>query len=267
VHAVDHVHYGMMMPAAPPPRKIVERRIAGHSTGSTWPASTPGTRRLPAMWVSLCTRGGCAVDDAAFPGDERKVLGTTLGIQKLLLTRGFLSIIVCHVPGSATPAGTEGPGSGSTAARPSEPDDGVGRRGESGPERGDQPRATPNRALGSRSGRNDDEVGADAPGATPTGSRWVRLPRCLDTKPRATVVDGRDVVQRSWASGDRPHRAVRATARRAFGHDGRCEQVERKANAGRSICGGSSHLRAAPGGRDGFGRSAPRGAHRSRPVP
>jgi hypothetical protein len=141
-----------------------------------------------------------------------------------------------------TPAGTEQPGSRSNS-----------RKAERTAQRDRSPRwkrtgtgrsATGHAAPGARvhPSVTDDEVGARCvrwpPQLAAGGSELPRCSRSGSSGDRGSP--GRGVVQRQRMSGDRRDRAVRGTARRAFGHDGRCEQVEREANASRSICGGSS---------------------------
>ena len=74
-------------------------------------------------------------------------------------------------------------------------------------------------------------------------------------------------VKRCQGSGaGRPASSqTRGIARPAEGRDGRCEQVESKANARRSTCGGPVH-RAAPGGAQARARSTDRGARHFRPT-
>jgi hypothetical protein len=192
----------------------------------------------------------CPGDDRRNPGGNRKVLGTTLGIRKYLLTWGFAWSKLRLVPDSACqpelntgPAGTTarlirmGHGLQFTSARAGL----VGTRS--------QGRVGP----GSReTGCNDDTAGIESTDVTQLAD-GESIPR---RRTEGTGQPGSSQRRRLRQRAGQPETGSKSgIARRAFGRDGRCEQFERKANARRSICGGSSHLRAAPGGRAGFGRA------------
>ena len=78
MHAVSHVHYGMMM--------IASAVRVGEITGDIQPVAGPrvnqGVRPASAgastLCASLCTNGGWPVDERTIPGGNEKVLGRTL---------------------------------------------------------------------------------------------------------------------------------------------------------------------------------------------
>jgi hypothetical protein len=196
-----------------------------------------------------------AGDDRRNPGGNQKVLGTTLGIRKYLLTWGFAWSKLRLVPDSACqpelntgPAGTTARlirmGHGLQFRRVGAGLVGTRSQGRVGP--------------GSReTGCNDDNAGIETTDVTQLADGESIPRRRTEGTGQPGSSQRRRLRQRAGQPETEPKSGI---ARRAFGHDGRCEQFERKANASRSICGGSSHLRAAPGGRAGFGRACLPGA-------
>jgi hypothetical protein len=199
-------------------------------------------------------------DDERNPGGNQKVLGTTLGIRKYLLTWGFAWSKLRLVPDSACqPELNHRPGR-------------VGRKVEPEGTRAPVPEVRAG-LVGTRSqgrvgpgsretGCNDDTAGIESTDVTQLADGESIPRRRTDGTGQPGPPRRRRLRQRAGQPETEPKSGI---ARRASGHDGRCEQFERKANARRSICGGSSHLRAAPGGAQAPARRAARGAHRFRP--
>ena len=109
--------------------------------------------------------------------------------------------------------------------------------------------------LGRPAGSPDGRTGGQGRGegshpnwlVGPRSSRCQIVPRtCPGQRDCTVTATGR-------VTGTGPKRGI---ARRAFGHDGRCE-VEREANASRSTSGGWFVPLGCPGQRSGSGRSAP----------
>ena len=95
---------------------------------------------------------------------------------------------------------------------------------------------------------------AEATGSHPN---WLVGPRSSRAGSVPSDLSGAAGLHRDGnGPGNRRPGRQRGIARRAFGHDGRCE-VEREANASRSTIGGWFVPLSCPGQRSGSGRSAP----------
>lgn len=111
-------------------------------------------------------------------------------------------------------------------------------RGNLRPRSGSARRSGSHRPSG-RSGQRSCGSGAEGTGATPTGLSEIGSDWHQD---RGLGQPGqRESVPTGSQPGDRRRVRKRGIARRAERRDGRCEQVESKVNARRSICGGPVH--------------------------